>query len=186
MLDRRLKAAFNADDTLFNRAPKARLVCTEQFDRNPGVVGAIDNGTVSIFCHRVDINQTMRPPWTAVSAVTARTHVPVDAHFLLTAWESDAEAELRLLGCTLLALETAPILTGPLLHPSGRWESGESVQLLNEDLVTEDAHLRDPVGRIPTFGVLRRPGDPPQFRGRSRSPRGVTAVMGLSPSMVPR
>ena len=36
MLDRRLKAAFAVDPTLFNRQPKARLVRTEQFSRAAG------------------------------------------------------------------------------------------------------------------------------------------------------
>jgi hypothetical protein len=138
LLTRRLDAAFTADSTLFRRRSKARLVRTEQFSRAANTVGAIDEGTVSIFCYRADIDRTMRPPWSAVSATTGRTHVPIDLHFLFTAWDSDAEAELRLIGFTLLTLESVPSLSGPLLHPAGAWEPGESVQLINEDLLTED------------------------------------------------
>ena len=139
MLDRRLKAAFDADNTTFRRRPSAQLVTTDQFNRNqPGTAGAVEDGTVSIYCYRVDINRTMRPPWAAVSHVDGRIHLPLDLHFLMTAWESDAEAELRLIGFTLLALETTPILSGALLHPVGRWAAGETVQLVSEELVNED------------------------------------------------
>jgi len=187
MLDRRLKAAFNTDNGLFNRQPKARLVRTEQFSRAAGTPNAIEDGTVSIFCYRVDLNHTTRPPWSAVSAVTRRLHVPVDAHFLLTAWESDAEAELRLLGCALLAMESMPTLSGPLLHPVGRWEPGESVQLINEDLVAEDvlrtfetlpADFRLSISYVARVVRL----DAPVERDH---PDVVTAIMGISPSTAP-
>lgn len=187
MLDRRLKAAHAADNDLFNRQPKARLVRTEQFSRAPGTPNAIDDGTVSIFCYRVDLNRTTRSPWSAVSAVTRRLHVPVDAHFLITAWESDAEAELRLLGCAITAIESTPSLSGPLLHPVGQWEPGESVQLTNEDLVTEDvlrtfetlpADFRLSVSYVGRVIQLNAPVE-------ADHPDVVTAVMGITPTPAP-
>ncbi len=187
MLDRQLKAAHSADSTLFNRQPRARLVRTEQFSRTPGAPNAIDDGTVSVFCYRVDLNGTTRAPWSAVSAVTRRLHVPVDAHFLITAWESDAEAELRLLGCAITALESTPTLTGPLLHPVGRWEPGESVHLVNEDLVTEDvlrtfetlpADFRLSVSYVARVIQLNSPVS-------EDHPDVVTAIAGITATPVP-
>lgn len=183
MLNSRLAAAFAQDHTLFRRRPKAQLVHTEEFDRSAGAAGRIADGTVSIFCYRVDVNRTMRPPWSQVGAATNRVHIPVDVHFLLTAWDTDAEAELRLLGFTLLALETTPSLSGPLLHPLGRWEPGESVQLVNEELLTEDV-LRT-FETLPTDFRLSVAYAARVVRLDSPLPTGsgdvVTAVAGLTP-----
>jgi hypothetical protein len=151
LLNRRFDAAFAADPQAFNRKPQARLVKTENFERSTtGTDGTIDDGTVSIFCYRIAVSATMRPPWSAVSASEdGAVRLPLDVHFLLTAFETDAEAELKLLGLTMLAMEQTPILTGPQLHPSGRWQPGESVQLISEDISTEDV--------LRTFDTL--PGD---------------------------
>lgn len=187
MLDRRLDAAWTANHDLFRRRPKAQLVRTEQFSRKPGVVNAIDDGTVSVFCYRADINKTMRPPYSAVSAATGKVHVPVDLRFLFTAWESDAEAELRLIGFTLLTLEATPILTGPLLHPAGVWSTGETIELVNEDLVTEDV-LRtfETLGtdfRLSVSYIARVVRLDADVDGTA--PDVVTAIAGLTPSPVP-
>ena len=187
MLDRRLNSAWTADHDLFRRRPKAQLVRTEQFSRNPGVVNAIDDGTVSVFCYRADINKTMRPPYSSVSATSGRVHVPVDLRFLFTAWESDAEAELRLIGFTLLTLEANPILTGPLLHPAGRWSPGETIELVNEDLITEDVlrtfetlgtDFRLSISYIARVVRLDLDAD-------TLAPDVVTAIAGSTPSAVP-
>jgi hypothetical protein len=151
LLNRGFDATIARDPGAFTRRPKARLVRTENFDRStPGAEGSIDDGTVSIFCYRIAVNATMRPPWSAVSAhEELAVRLPLDVHFLLTAFESDAEAELRLLGHTMLTIEQTPTLTGPTLHPSGRWQPGETVQLTSEDISTEDV--------LRTFDTL--PGD---------------------------
>jgi hypothetical protein len=151
LLNRGFDATIARDPQAFNGKPKARLVKTEHFSRGtPASEGSIDDGTVSIFCYRITVSSTMRPPWSAVSAHEGgAVRLPLDVHFLLTAFEKDAEAELKLLGLTMLSMEQTPILTGPHLHPSGRWQPGESVQLISEDISTEDV--------LRTFDTL--PGD---------------------------
>lgn len=151
LLNRGFDATIVRDPTAFIRRPRARLVRTENFDRStPAAEGSIDDGTVSIFCYRIAVNATMRPPWSGVSAhEDGAVRLPLDVHFLLTAFDSDAEAELRLLGHTMLTMEQTPILSGPGLHPSGRWQPGETVQLISEDISTEDV--------LRTFDTL--PGD---------------------------
>ena len=110
----------------------------------------------------------MRPPWSAVASVDGSVHLPLDIHLLLTPWDSDAEAELRILGATMEILEQHPILSGPGLHPLGGWVPGEAVQILNEDLVTEDvlrtfdtlpSDFRLSVSVPPAHRPDRRPGD---------------------------
>lgn len=151
VLNRGFDATFARDPSVFARKPKARLVKTENFDRStPAAEGSIDDGTVSIFCYHVAVNATTRPGWSAVSAHgDGAVRLPLDIHFLITAFESDAEAELTLLGHVMLTLEQSPTLTGMALHPHGRWQRGESVQLTAEDMTTEDV--------LRTFDTL--PGD---------------------------
>jgi hypothetical protein len=128
-----------ADPDAFRVLPTARMVRTDDFAK----AGATANSpirfpTLSIFCYRVDVNRTMRAPWAAVAAADGSVHLPLDIHLLLTPWDSDADAELRILGATMQILEQHPVLSGPALHPLGRWQRGEAIQVLNEDLVTED------------------------------------------------
>lgn len=188
LLNRCFEEAYDADNDLFTREPKAKLVQTEDFDRASDTVNSlIDDGVLSIFCFRVDVNRTMRPPWSAVAAHDGTIHLPLDVHFLLTAWESDAEGELRLISFAMQCLEQHPILTGPRLHPAGLWSPGESVQIVNEDLVTEDvlrtfealpSNFRLSVAYVARVVRVDAPDVPP-------APDVVTAVGAMTPSLVP-
>jgi hypothetical protein len=71
---------------------------------------------LTIYFYRVDLNRIMRPAWAAVGHHDGVGHLPLDLHFLLTAWATDAEDELRIIGRAMEVLEATPILTGPLLH----------------------------------------------------------------------
>jgi Pvc16 N-terminal domain len=177
-----------ADPDTFRARPTARLIRTEDF----GDIGASANSpirfpTLSIFCYRVDVNRVMRPPWSAVASVNGSVHLPLDIHLLLTPWDSDAEAELRILGATMQILEQHPILSGPELHPLGGWASGEAIQILNEDLVTEDvlrtfdtlpSDFRLSVSYCLRIARVDAPDEPDH-------PDVTTAVRGLTPSSVP-
>lgn len=176
------------DADAFRALPTARLVRSDDF----GQVGSSASSVIrfpslAIFCFRVDVNRTMRTPWSAVAHQDQTIHLPLDLHFLLTPFDSDAEAELRILGATMQCLEQHPILSGPRLHPLGGWEARDAIQILNEDLVTEDV--------LRTFDTL-----PTDFRlsvsyvaritridapDELHHPDVVTAVRGLTPSPVP-
>ncbi|MDH3755304.1 MAG: DUF4255 domain-containing protein [Acidimicrobiia bacterium] len=175
------------DPDAFRARPVARIVRSDDFGQIGSTPGSpIRFPTLSIFCYRVDVNRTMRAPWSAVAAHDATIHLPLDIHFLLTPWDSDPEAELRILGATMQCLEQQPILAGPQLHPLGRWDQRETIQLVNEDLVTEDV--------LRTFDTL-----PSDFRlsvsyvakiARIDAPDEIdhpdvmTAVRGVTPSSV--
>ena len=91
---------------------------------------------LSIFLYRVDFNKAMRAGWSGVGSLDGRSHLPLDLHFLLTAWAANAEFELRILGRAMQCLETYPSLSGPLLAgPS--WATGDSVQVVLEEISTE-------------------------------------------------
>ncbi|MDH3301822.1 MAG: DUF4255 domain-containing protein [Acidimicrobiia bacterium] len=176
------------DPDAFRALPTARTVRSEDF----GLVGASANSVIrypslSIFCYRVDVNRTMRAPWSAVAAHDGDIHLPLDIHFLLTPFDSDPEAELKILGATMQCLEQHPILAGPRLHPGGGWSSGEAIQLINEDLVTEDvlrtfdtlpSDFRLSVSYLARVARIDAPDEPDH-------PDVLTAVRGLAPSSVP-
>jgi hypothetical protein len=100
---------------------------------------ALDLPALTIYFYRVDLNRTMRPGWSAVGHHDGVGHLPLDLHFLITAWASDAEDELRIIGRAMEVLEASAILTGPLLHSLNTrvWGAGESIQLLPDEVPSE-------------------------------------------------
>jgi hypothetical protein len=188
LLNRCFTALDAADPDAFRDLPVARVVRTEDFAQVGAAPGAVIRfPTLAIFCYRVDINRTMRAPWAAVAHVDRTIHLPLDMHFLLTPFDSDAEAELRILGATLQCLEQQPILAGPRLHPLGGWDARESIQLINEDLVTEDVlrtfdtlptDFRLSVSYLARIARIDAPDEPDY-------PDVLAAVGGLAPSAVP-
>jgi hypothetical protein len=187
-LNRSFEELDAADPDAFRERPTARIVRTDDFGEIGGNANSpIRYPTLSIFCYRVDVNRTMRAPWSAVAAVDGSVHLPLDIHLLLTPWDSDAEGELRILGATMQCLEQHPVLTGPTLHPLGRWRSGEAVQVLNEDLVTEDvmrtfdtlpSDFRLSVSYCLRIGRIDAPDEPGH-------PDVTTVIRGLTASSVP-
>lgn len=176
------------DPNAFRATPTARLVRSEDF----GQVGANANSVIrfpslAIFCYRVDVNRTMRAPWSAVAASDGDIHLPLDIHLLLTPFDSDPEAELKILGATMQCLEQHPVVSGPRLHPGGGWSSRDAIQLINEDLVTEDvlrtfdtlpSDFRLSVSYLARIARIDAPDEPDH-------PDVLTAVQGLAPSPVP-
>jgi hypothetical protein len=117
----------------FTRTPKAVLARTEDFDLGKQT-GVIKAGILTIFLYRVEFNKAMRASWSSIGSFDGHAHLPLDLHFLITAWEDHPEGELRMLGRAMQCLEATPILTGPLLAPSGEWAPAEAVQIVLEDV----------------------------------------------------
>lgn len=172
----------------FRALPNVQIVRTEDYSAHGTAVDSLIRfPSLAIFCYRVDVNRTMRAPWSAVAHHDETIHLPLDVHFLLTPFDSDAEAELRILGATMLCLERTPILTGPRLHPLGDWDPRDSIQLINEDLVTEDVlrtfdtlptDFRLSVSYLARITRVDAPIEP-------EHPDVLTAVRGLTPTVVP-
>ena len=136
-IERLLGVCFREDDPVgAGGTTKAILVRTEDFDK-ANLSTAIGTPALSIFFYRVDFNKTMRAAWSSVAHVEGRVHLPLDLHFLITPWALNAEDELRILGRAMDCLEQHPILSGPLLHPSGGFAPNETLQLVLEDVPTE-------------------------------------------------
>lgn len=125
----------------FSGAPaRAALIRTEDFETDAALTDRPTTG-VSIFLHRVAVDGVVRATWSTVSSRDGQVHLPLELHYLVTPWATNAEDEHHILGLAMQCLERQPILTGPLLDPAGNWTPGEAIQLLAEDLPT-DALMR--------------------------------------------
>jgi hypothetical protein len=137
-IERLLNAAFAEEQPIPSPGPRTRAILVRTTDFDPTVVATnIGSPALSIFIYRVDFNKTMRAAWSGVGSQDGRGHLAVDLHLLVTAWADNAESELRILGRAMQAIETTPILNGPLLDPITDWAPNEALQLVLEDISTE-------------------------------------------------
>jgi hypothetical protein len=121
-------------------ATSVAIVRTEDLDSD-NFANLVSRPALTLFLYRVDFNKTMRAAWSGVALNDGRSHLPLDLHFLLTAWADNAENEHLILGRALQAIEDTPILAGPLLMQASDWAPNESLQLVLEDVAT-DALMR--------------------------------------------
>jgi hypothetical protein len=97
----------------------------------------------SLYLYRVTINANRNlPPQLAPDGTTRRPPIPLDLHFLVTAWAEDAMRQQRMLGFAVRTLENAPILPSGLLNqqtPEGDvFRPEETVELYYEGLSVQD------------------------------------------------
>lgn len=106
-----------------------------------GGAGATFTG-VSLYLYRVLPNGTFRtPPGRPTTGNKHhRTRLPVDLHFMLTAWASNADTQLSIAGWMLRVMEDWPVLPPGLLNRvrTGVFNQDESVELAIAELATED------------------------------------------------
>ncbi len=131
-----LNDAFIDEPPVDSYTTTALLVRSDDLER--GATTQLVLPALSILLYRVDFNKTMRASWSSLGSVDGYAHLPLDLHFLLTAWADNAEHEHQIIGRALQAIETVGALSGPLLYPSGDWDAGEAVQLYLEDMATDD------------------------------------------------
>jgi hypothetical protein len=118
--------------------PTAVLAGTVDFDEvNNNPTAVIQYPAVSVYCYRVCVDRETRPGWSAVGSVDGIARLPLRMHMMIAAWDTVVESELEWLGLAAQVLESEPILTGPLLHPSGAWEPGDAIQIVADDIALE-------------------------------------------------
>lgn len=105
-------------------------------------------GRVGVFLYRIDEDRTTRPVWSAVGAGDGRARLALELHYLLISFGQNADAEQRLIGRALQALEVTPTLSGALLDPLGGVPSGEPVWR-----ETDAVHLG--IENLPTEAIMR-------------------------------
>jgi len=118
--------------------PTAVMAGTVDFDQvNSSPVAVIRYPAISLYCYKVSVDREMRPGWSAVGSVDGIARIPLRMHLMIAAWDTVVESELEWLGLAAQILESEPILTGPLLHPSGDWEPSDMVQIVADDVALE-------------------------------------------------
>lgn len=120
------------------RRPSAVLAGGRDLDEvNSSPTAVIQYPAVSLFCYRLSVDAETRAGWAAVTQADGVPRLPLRLHFLVMAWDVFAESELEWLGLAVQVLEGQPILTGPLLHPTGSWSPGDAVQVVTDNLGLE-------------------------------------------------
>ena len=136
-IERLLAWRFQQDEPTTTGTTLVQLVTTQMLEEGIGTP------SLTIFLYRVEVNRVMRPAWAEVAHYDGRGHLPLDLHFFITPWATDAEDEYRILGRAMECLEATPILSGPMLDSlnAGVWGPGESIQLLLDE-ASPDTVLR--------------------------------------------
>jgi len=135
-LARLLTLAFEASQPIAGEQTRVVVIRTDDLDLKNDT--EIVFPAVSLLLYRVDFDKAMRPAWSARGAGEGRAYLPLDLHYLVTAWADNAEHEHLVIGRTLQVLETTPILSGPLLDPAGEWQPDEAVEVIMEELSTDN------------------------------------------------
>jgi hypothetical protein len=99
---------------------------------------------ISLYLYRVAVNGARRnlPPALGPDGRRYRPPVPLDLHYVLSAWARSAVKQQRLLAWTIRMFEDVPILPTGLLNHYGPeteiFKPGETVELLLESLTLQD------------------------------------------------
>jgi len=99
---------------------------------------------VSLYLYRVAVNGVRRnmPPTLGPDGKRHPPPIPLDLHYIVSAWARTAVKQQRLLGWTIRMFEDVPILPTGLLNHYGPeteiFQPGETVELLLESLTLQD------------------------------------------------
>ncbi|TQN48553.1 uncharacterized protein DUF4255 [Humibacillus xanthopallidus] len=125
----------NYDPAAFNRDLEFRVLAASAFQR--GLTAG-----VSLFVYRVMVGDTPRtPPGRHVdSGVRLQPQLPVDVHFILTAWAPDASLQQGIVGWMMRTMDDHRVLPPGLLNrlSPGVFRDDETVEVLDGELVSED------------------------------------------------
>lgn len=105
---------------------------------------------VSLFLYRIELNGAYRNQ--PGRGGRQRSSLPLELHFLLTAWAKEATLQATIAGWMMRCLEETPVLTASLLNAvwSATFRSDETVEVVPADMPVQDqVHL---MGRLSETG----------------------------------
>lgn len=115
---------------------------------------------ISLYLYRVAINGARRnlPPSVGPDGRRYRPPLPLDLHYVVSAWARSAVKQQRLLGWTIRMFEDVPILPTGLLNHYGPepeiFKPGETVEVLLDSLNLQDwNNLWSPIKSSPPLSV---------------------------------
>lgn len=93
---------------------------------------------VSLFLHRITLNDHMRGPAQLPSVPTRRSVLNLELHYLITYWGTDPSDEQQVLAWVMQQLQQNPILDKALLPAELDMSADETVQITPANLSLED------------------------------------------------
>jgi hypothetical protein len=133
VLNRRFEEELGVD------RPTAVLATTEDFEpaSRRGANATIVSPSVSVYCYRLSVDRETRPSLSARASVDGIPRLPLRMHLLVSPWDVAAARELEWIGLAARVLESHSIISGPLLHPSGQWAAGDSIQVVQDEVALD-------------------------------------------------
>jgi hypothetical protein len=168
------------------RRPLAVLAGAQDFEQvNNEPEPVISFPALSVYCCRLSVDRETRPGWSAATSFDGIPHLTLRMHLLLMAWDRFVENELEWLGLAMRILDSEPILSGPLLDPSGGWEPGDAIQIIADDIALED--LSEAFEALTTKFRLSMPYVARVIRidGLREAGAGDVATVGLASEQMP-
>jgi hypothetical protein len=134
----------NYDPASFNQALAFDVLTTGGFGDAP-------TAGVTLFLYRILVNDGHRTPpgRRSVAGEPQHTQLPLDVHFILTAWAQDASLQQGIAGWMMRTMEDHRVLPVGLLNrrTPGVFRDDETVEIHIGDIVTEDLlHLWELLG----------------------------------------
>lgn len=98
---------------------------------------------VSLYLYRITVSSMRNLRWRiAPDGTRYRPPIPLDGHFLVTAWAADPIKQQRMLGFAIRTIEDTPILPSGILNQHGPepdvFRPEETVELIFENVSTQD------------------------------------------------
>ena len=99
---------------------------------------------ISLFLYRIAVSGARRnlPPTIGPDGKRYRPPIPLDLHYMVTAWAKTAVKQQRLLGWTIRMLEDVPIFPAGMLNHYGPetdiFKPNETVELILDQLTLQD------------------------------------------------
>jgi hypothetical protein len=121
----------------------AITVSIYQSDDLQRMLTAETSATLSVLLHRISVSAARRnvPVRIGPNGERYRPPIPLDLHYLVSAWAGDPRMQQRLLGWAVRILEDSPVLPSALLNDNG-WDGtfapDETVELTWEPLTPNE------------------------------------------------
>jgi hypothetical protein len=133
LLNRRLEA------DLPNRRPRAYVVGTNELNAlaSNGTSDAITPPAITVYIYRITVDAESRTSCLLATKLDGRPRLPVNLHFLITAWDANSDSELEWMGKAIEILQSNASLIGPVLDETGDWHGTESVQIVPDEVSLE-------------------------------------------------
>jgi hypothetical protein len=94
--------------------------------------------TLTLYLYRLTVNEHLRNQPRTPDGARSPLPLSINLHYLMTVWSDSAMAEHNILAWAMNQLEHTPTFSGTRLSAEAGWEPNDVIQIVPEDLNTED------------------------------------------------